>query len=157
MSQADFFIFFQPQLVAPCQVPHQPSGAGFAGRGLRSRYTANCSIRVLTKLQFSILRTHPKKTRNILVDCFQDFRVEMLWCFGCFFGVSNLTQKKSHLDLPPPLSQEASSVAAPGHLLPRRWCTTALMSWVAGRKGCWGLAPARFAMKEWIDMIQNGR
>lgn len=29
--------------------------AGFAGRGRRSRYTANCSIRVLTKLQFSIM------------------------------------------------------------------------------------------------------
>ena len=45
-------------------MPHEPSGAGFAGRGRRSRYTANCSIRVLTKLQFRILRTYPKEDQK---------------------------------------------------------------------------------------------
>ena len=36
----------------------------------------------------------PKRRPEILVDCFQDFRVEMSWCFGCFFGGVQSDPKK---------------------------------------------------------------
>ena len=91
MIQADFF----PTTTCGTIQKPQPSGAGFAGRGRRSRYTANCSIRVLTKLQFSILRTHPKEDQKSWLIVSKIFELKCLGVLDVFLGVSNLTPKKS--------------------------------------------------------------